>query len=69
MKKHTIYAHIKSLNGEIKKVTLIKKYSILGIEIPDIYICKYKRIKFLVLFNRFNQEYYADDLYSIIKES
>lgn len=57
-----VMAHIHSLNGEMAEITILKK---LG---NNDYIVDYKGVKCYALFNWFVCEYYADDIYGIIKE-
>ena len=55
-------AHIKSLNGEMKEVTVLENDG------GNNYIVEYGGVKCTAIFNWFNCTYYADDIYGIIKE-
>lgn len=62
MKPYKTTAHIHSLNGEMDEITIIDKIG------DNDYIVNYKGVKCYALFNWFNCTYYADDIYTIIKE-
>ena len=62
MKPYKSQAHIHSLNGEIDEITIIEKVG------DNDYIVEYKDVKCHALYNWFNCIYYADDVYSIVKE-
>lgn len=62
MKPYKSQAHINSLNGEIDEITIIEKVG------DNDYIVEYKGVKCHALYNWFNCIYYADDVYSIVKE-
>ena len=62
MKPYKSLAHIHSLNGEIDEITIIEKVG------DNDYIVEYRRVKCHALYNWFNCIYYADDVYSIVKE-
>ena len=62
MSNFIIQAHIKSLNGKKDNVTILKKVG------DNDYIVDYNGIKCHAIFNWYVCEYYADDVYSIIKE-
>ena len=62
MKEYKAMAHINSLNGEMAEITVLKE---LG---NNDYMVDYKGVKCHALFNWFVYEYYADDIYGIIKE-
>ncbi len=55
-------AHIHSLNGEKAGITVLEKVG------DNDYIVDYKGVRCHALFNWFVCEYYADDVYGIIKE-
>ena len=55
-------AHINSLNGELAEITVLEKIG------DNDYIVEYKGMRCHALFNWFVCEYYADDVYGIIKE-
>lgn len=55
-------AHIHSLNGEMREITVLKKVG------DNDYIVEYNGIKCHAIFNPFVCEYYADDVYAIVKE-
>lgn len=56
-------AHIHSLNGDMDEITVLNKVG------DNDYIIDYKGVKCHALFNWFNCTYYADDIYTILKES
>ncbi len=62
MQKYKTMAHIHSLNGEKDEITVLKKIC------DNDYMVDYKGVKCHALFNWFVCEYYADDIYGIIKE-
>ena len=62
MKPFKTQAHIHSLKGEIDEITVLKE---LG---NNDYIVDYKGVKCHALFNWFVCEFYADDIYRIVKE-
>ena len=55
-------AHINSLNGKLAEITVLENVG------DNDYIVEYNGIKCHALFNWFVCEYYADDLYGIVKE-
>lgn len=66
MKNIKVLAHIKSLNGQLDYITIIDKYILLGNIIKNKFICSYKGINCLAIFNTYNQEYYVDDINSVL---
>lgn len=62
MKEYKAMAHINSLNGEMAEITVLKELA------NNDYMVDYKGVKCHALFNWFVCEYYADDIYGIIKE-
>ena len=56
MKEYKTMAHINSLNGELDEITVLEKIG------DNDYVVDYKGVKWFVC------EYYADDIYGIIKE-
>lgn len=62
MKPYKIRAHINSLGGKMAEVTVLKKVA------DNDYIVDYRGVKCHALFNWFVCEYYADDIYGIVKE-
>lgn len=62
MKPFKTQAHIHSLKGEMDEITVLKE---LG---NNNYIVDYKGVKCHALFNWFVCEFYADDIYRIVKE-
>lgn len=62
MKKYKTMAHINSLKGEMAEITVLDKVG------DNDYIVDYKGVKYHALFNWFVCEYYADDIYGIVKE-
>ena len=57
-----VMAHINSLNGEMAEITILKKVG------DNDYIVDYEGVKCHALFNWSVCEYYADDIYEIVKE-
>ena len=55
-------AHINSLNGKFAEITVLENVG------DNDYIVEYNGIKCLAIFNRFVCEYYADDVYKVVKE-
>lgn len=62
MKPFQTQAHIHSLKGGMDEITVLKK-----VEDND-YIVDYKGVKCHALFNWFVCQFYADDIYRIVKE-
>ena len=62
MKPYKAMAHIHSLNGEIKEITVLEKVG------DNDYIVEYNGVKCHAIFNWFVCAYYADDKYGIVKE-
>ena len=62
MKPFKTQAHIHSLKGEMDEITELKE---LG---NNDYIVDYNGVKCHALFNWFVCEFYADDIYRIVKE-
>lgn len=62
MKPYKTQAHIHSLDGKMDEIIVLED---LG---NNDYIVDYKGVKCHALFNWFNCTYYADDVYSIVKE-
>ena len=65
MQPYTAKAHIHSLNGEIKDVTVV---DIDTSKPQTTYIVIYNDVKCAAIFNPFVGMLYADDKYGIIKE-
>ena len=63
MKPYKAMAHIHSLNGEIKEITVLEKVG------DNDYIIEYNGVKCHAIFNWFVCTYYADDKYGIVKEN
>ncbi len=59
---YKVTAHIRSLNGEKAEITVLKKVG------DNDYIVDYEGVKCHALFNWFVCEYYADDVYGVVKE-
>lgn len=55
-------AHINSLNGKLAEITVLENVG------DNDYIVEYNGIKCHAIFNWFVCEYYADDVYAIVKE-
>ena len=62
MKPYKTQAHINSLSGKMDEITVLDKVG------DNDYIVNYKGVKCYAIFNWFNCTYYADDIYTIIKE-
>ena len=62
MNGYKAMAHIHSLNGKMAEITVLEEVG------DNDYIVDYKGVKCHALFNWFVCEYYADDIYGIIKE-
>ena len=65
MKQFKTMAHINSLGGKMAEITVLDKPN----ENENKYIVEYGGVKCSAIFNYFVCEYYADDIYGIIKES
>ena len=63
MKPYKTQAHINSLNGELREITVLEKAD------DNDYIVDFEGVKCHALFNWFVCEYYADDVYEIVKEN
>lgn len=68
MKQFKVYAHIHSLDGEIKEVTILKQDNMFGHPIPNTYIVDYGGVICTAIFNPITCQYYVDDKYGKIKE-
>ena len=62
MKEYKAMAHINSLNGSLAEITVLENVG------DNDYIVEYNGIKCHAIFNWFVCEYYADDVYGIVKE-
>ena len=62
MKEFKAMAHINSSNGKFAEITVLKNVG------DNDYIVEYNGIKCHAIFNWFVCEYYADDVYGIVKE-
>ena len=62
MKEFKAMAHINSLNGNLAEITVLENVG------DNDYIVEYNGIKCRAIFNWFVCEYYADDVYGIVKE-
>ena len=65
MKQFKTMAHINSLSGKMAEITVLDKPN----ENENKYIVEYGGVKCSAIFNYFVCEYYADDIYGIIKEN
>lgn len=63
MKEFKTKAHIYSLNGEMRNVTVLKQVD------GCTYIVDYGGVKCTAFFNYITCQYYVDDKYGIIKEN
>ena len=64
MKPFNTQAHIHSLNDEMKEITVLGPHTT-----QSTYIVQYGNIKCTALLNPANFQYYADDVYGVIKEN
>ena len=55
-------AHIHSLDGKMDEITVLEKVG------KNDYIADYKGVKCHALFNWFVCQFYADDIYRLVKE-
>ena len=62
MNEYKAMAHINSLNGEMAEITVLEEVG------NNDYIVDYKGVKCHALFNWFVCQFYADDVYGIVKE-
>ena len=62
IKPYKTMAHIHSLDGELKEVTVLENDG------GNNYIVEYNGVKCTAIFNWYTGSYYADDKYGIIKE-
>ena len=62
MKEYKAMAHINSLNGKLAEITVLENVG------DNDYIVEYNGIKCHAIFIFFFCEYYADDVYEIVKE-
>lgn len=68
MKPYKVMAHIHSLDGEMKEITILRQEDMFGHPIPNSYIVNYGGVICTAIFNPLTCQYYADDKYGIIKE-
>ena len=64
IKPFNTQAHIHSLNGEMKEITVLYPHTT-----QSTYVVQYEDIKCTAVFNPFTNQFYADDKYGIIKEN
>ena len=69
MKPFKTTAHIYSLDGKTDEITVLSKEVLFGHEADNSYIVDYRGVKCTAIFNWYVCEYYADDVYGIIKEN
>ena len=62
MKPYKAQAHINSLNGELREITVLEKAG------DNNYIVDFEGVKCHALFNWFVCSFYADDVYGKISE-
>ena len=62
MKPYKVMAHIHSLDGEKKEITILEQKDNVN------YIVEYAGVKCTAIFNWFNCQFYADNKYGIIQE-
>lgn len=63
MKPYKAMAHIHSLNGEMREVTVLEQKDSVN------YIVEYGGVKCTAVFNFYVCQFYADDKYGIIREN
>ena len=63
MKPYKARAHIHSLNGELREVTVLEQKDSVN------YIVEYGGVKCTAVFNFYVCQFYADDKYGVIKEN
>ena len=63
MKPYKAKAHIHSLNGELREVTVLEQKDSVN------YIVEYGGVKCTAVFNFYVCQFYADDKYGIIREN
>ena len=68
MKPFKAMAHIHSLDGEMKEITVLRQEDMFGHPIPNAYIVDYGGVICTAIFNPLNCQYYADDKYGKIME-
>ena len=68
MKPFDVYAHLNSLHGEKRKVTLLGPNYLFGRAIPNTFIFKVDDALCGGILNTFVFEYYVDDVYDVITE-
>ena len=68
MNPFNVMAHIHSLDGEMREITILEQETLFGHPIPNAYIVKYGDVKCTAIYNPLTCHYYADDKYGIIKE-
>ena len=69
MKSIKVFAHINSLRGEMKDVTLLGPYYRAGQIQNNFYVFKVDDKLCVGLLNCFVFEYYVDDVYAVINEN
>ena len=69
MKPYTVMAHIHSLNGEMREITVLEHETLFGRVIPNDFIVKYGDVKCTAIYNPLVCQYYPDDKYGIVKEA
>ena len=69
MKPYEIFAHINSLHGEKRQVTLLGPNYMFGRAIPNAFIFKVNNTLCGGILNTIVFEYYVDDLYDVISKT
>ena len=69
MENMKVMAHIHSLNGEMREITILEQETLFGHPIPNAYIVQYVDVKCSAIYNPLVCQFYADDKYGIIKEN
>ena len=69
MKSFKTMAHIHTLDGEMREITVLRQDEMFGHTIPNAQIVEFNGVKCTAIYNVYNGHFYADDKYGIIKES
>jgi len=65
MNPYTVMAHINSLGGDMKEVTILER---MEDPVQPYYIVDYNGVKCTAIFNWYVCAYYADDKYGVVNE-
>lgn len=67
-KPYKAMAHIHSLDGDMREITVLSPEDIFGHVVPNSYIVDYGGVICTAFFNPIVCQFYADDKYGVIKE-